>query len=499
MPYRAMPKTDRLPQALYRAEQVQQFDRLAIEQFGLPASLLMRRAGESTFAAVQARYPEAKSAVVFCGPGNNGGDGYVLAALAARAGWQVTVIAVGDVPRGEVAQDALKQWLELGHINQLPCSVPPADVIVDALLGVGLQRKVGGEFAKAVELINGASGKVIAMDVPSGLCSDTGRCLGFAVKADLTCCFVGLKQGLFTGAGPLYAGEVIYDALSIPAPVFASSILSSRRLDSAALEHVFTPRSRVNHKGDMGHVLLIGGAAGMSGAIVLAAAAALRSGAGLVSVASFAQSVAALNARYPEVMAHVIDTVDDLMSLIERADVVVIGPGLGQGDWSQLMFKAAMHSQKPLVMDADALNLLSQNVVLINKPCVITPHPGEAARLLGVSLAEINADRFASALQLHQATSATVVLKGAGTVVQGVQQKPPAVIDAGNPGMASGGMGDVLSGVIAALIAQGFESDDAAQYGALVHSVAADRAAEQGERGMTASDVISQLRAVVNS
>ncbi len=143
MPYRAMPKTDRLPQALYRAEQVQQFDRLAIEQFGLPTSLLMRRAAESAFTAVQARYPVAKSAVVFCGPGNNGGDGYVFAALAARAGWQVTVIAVGDVPRGEVAQDALKQWLELGHVNQLPCEMPPADVIVDALLGVGLQRELG--------------------------------------------------------------------------------------------------------------------------------------------------------------------------------------------------------------------------------------------------------------------------------------------------------------------------------------------------------------------
>jgi hydroxyethylthiazole kinase-like uncharacterized protein yjeF len=332
MPYRAMPKTDRLPQALYRAEQVQQFDRFAIEQFGLPAALLMRRAAESAFAAVQSRYADSRSAVVFCGPGNNGGDGYVFAAIAARAGWHVTVIAVGDVPRGEVAQDALKQWLELGHINQLPCDIPTTDIVVDALLGVGLQRDVSGEFAKAVELINRASGKVISMDVPSGLCSDTGRCLGSVVKADLTCCFVGLKQGLFTGSGPENAGDVIYDALSIPAPVFASSILSSRRLDAAALEHVFTPRSRVSHKGDMGHVLLIGGAHGMSGAIVLAAAAALRTGAGLVSVASCAESVAALNASHPEVMAHAIDAVDDLMSLIERADVVVIGPGLGQSD-----------------------------------------------------------------------------------------------------------------------------------------------------------------------
>jgi hydroxyethylthiazole kinase-like uncharacterized protein yjeF len=498
MPYREMPKTDRLPQALYRAEQVQQFDRLAIEQFGLPAALLMRRAAESAFAAVQSRYADSRSAVVFCGPGNNGGDGYVFAAIAARAGWHVTVIAVGDVPRDEVAQDALKQWLELGHINQLPCDIPTTDIVVDALLGVGLQRDVSGEFAKAVEIMNRASGEVISMDVPSGLCSDTGRCLGSVVKADLTCCFVGLKQGLFTGSGPEYVGDVIYDALSIPAPVFASSILSSRRLDAAALEHVFTSRSRVSHKGDMGHVLLIGGAHGMSGAIVLAAAGALRTGAGLVSVASCAESVAALNASHPEVMAHAIDAVDDLMSLIERADVVVIGPGLGQSDWSQLMFKAVMHSDKPMVVDADALNLLSEDVGVINRPCVITPHPGEAARLLGMSSAEINADRFASALKLHQVTSATVVLKGAGTVVQGVQQKPPAVIDAGNPGMASGGMGDVLSGVIAALIAQGFDADDAAQYGALVHSVAADRAAEQGERGMSASDVIDQIRAVVN-
>lgn len=464
----------------------------------------MQRAGQAACTLLQGKWPQARRICVLTGIGNNGGDGFEIARLAAAAGLDVTVLQLGDPARitGDAYQMA-EQWRASGGrwapFTELPRGV---DVIVDALLGTGLERDVGGQWREAIHRINEQRAPVLAIDIPSGLHADRGVVMGAAVRASATISFIGLKQGMFTADGPEYCGEIHFDALAVPARIYASQILAARRLDIGRLRGALTPRARNAHKGHFGHVLVLGGDRGMGGAARMAVEASARVGAGLVSLATHPDNVSAVLAARPEAMVLGVRDAADLAPLLVPATVVVVGPGLGQSEWGRALWRAALAAQRPLVVDADALNLLALT------PCrrddwVLTPHPGEAARLLGVSNAEIQADRFAAVDALVRRYGGVWVLKGAGTLIRGGGDQPPGVCSAGNPGMASGGMGDVLSGVIGGLLAQGqalgLGLREVAELGVCIHAAAGDlAAAEAGERGMLATDLMPYIRRLVN-
>ena len=489
---------ERLPANIYSVAAVRETDRTTIEDHGVPGYTLMTRAGEAAVAAALARFPSAKRWQVLCGAGNNGGDGYVVARLAMVQGITVSVLSLVDPDKlsGDAAT-AYADFVAGGGVvvpweGQLD---PDATLLVDAILGSGLEREVGGEFARAVDAINAHSATVLALDIPTGIQGDTGAVLGCAVWADLTITFVGLKTGLFLGDAPDYRGALEFADLQVPEAVRDGIEPAMRRIDDRLLARALARRQRTGHKGDYGHVLIIGGGEGMPGAVRLAGEAALRSGAGLVSVATHPAHAAMLVASRPELMPHGIDGPDDLEPLLQRADVVAFGPGLGRSGWARALFEFVRGLSQPMVWDADALNWLADQPGKASRR-VLTPHPGEASRLLGVSVKEIQADRPAALSALRETYGGTIVLKGAGTLVS--TERLPFLCTAGNPGMGSAGMGDVLTGVIAALMGQGLDPATAAAVGVEVHARAGDRAAGRGERGMIASDVLQELRAVIN-
>ena len=483
-----MPK---LPITLYRTAQVRELDRIAIQKQGIPGFDLMSRAGTAVFQCIRNQWPDAQSIAVFCGSGNNAGDGYIIAGLALAAGLKVSVysLAKPENLNGDALTAYRNYSVAKGSTLPFQAGEPiDADVIVDALLGTGLDRPVTGLYALAIALINQSPVPVVAVDSPSGLNADTGNVMGSAVKADCTVTFIALKQGLFTGHAADYCGEICYSSLAVPDVVFQTVTPSAVRVVKASLPR----RNRCAHKGDYGHVLIVGGDSGYSGAARLAGEAALRVGAGLVSVATRPEHAGVMNLGRPELMCHGVETAGQLAALLEKAGVVVIGPGLGQSDWAKTLFLATINTQKPLLIDADGLNLLALSPVT-NPNWILTPHPGEAARLLQCSNAEIQQDRFVAVAAIQAKYGGIAVLKGAGTLI--ASHDDIAVSTTGNPGMASGGMGDVLSGVIAGLLAQGLPLKNAAQQGVYSHGRAADLVAEKdGERGLLASDLMPYLR-----
>ncbi|MCW8917740.1 MAG: NAD(P)H-hydrate dehydratase [Gammaproteobacteria bacterium] len=489
----------KLPYALYRAAQLRELDRLAIDYYGISGNTLMGAAGQALFDEIRRSFPRARSLAFLCGGGNNGGDGYVTARLARQAGFTVELhhlVDPGEL-QGE-ARHACDEAIAAGvsMINYDGQALDGFDLIVDALLGTGLNAPVEGVWREAIEAINAAATPVIAADIPSGLHADNGRVMGAAVRADVTVCFVGLKRGMFTAAGPDHCGKLRLATLGLPHEVYKHLPACAERLDYEAVRPLLVRRARNSHKGDFGHLLVIGGDHGMSGAVRLAAEAAARCGAGLVSVATRAVHVAAITAVRPELMCHGVEQASELAPLLRRATVVVIGPGLGQQGWGRALLSRVLDCALPLVVDADALNLLAVQPYFHDK-WVLTPHPGEAARLLGCTADEVQQERFSSAASIAASYGGVVVLKGAGSVVEALGGAP-AVCDAGNPGMASGGMGDLLGGVIGALIAQGLGLEQAARAGVTLHAEAADRAAAEGERGLLASDLLSPLRSLCN-
>ena len=487
-------------QPLYNAAQVRELDRTAIEVAGIPGYTLMTRAGEACWACLCDCWPAARALAVVCGTGNNGGDGFVIARLALAAGWQVAVLQLGagDRIRGDALLAREAFVTAGGEVSVFtPAALAGVDVIVDALLGTGLGKPVQGEWRTAIEAINQAEVPVLAVDIPSGLQADTGAVAGAAVRAACTVTVIGRKPGLYTGQGPEYAGAVRFADLAVPREVYQRAAPMAQ-LHGWPLPGVLEwPRERTAHKGQYGHVLVIGGDHGMAGAVRLAGEAALRTGAGLVSLATRPEHAAVLAAACPELMSHGVTGAVDVKPLLRHATVVVIGPGLGRSAWAQSLLAAVLETRQPRVIDADALNLLAGEPVRADDQ-VLTPHPGEAGRLLGMTAAAVQADRFSAAQAISERYGGTAVLKGAGTVVSSSGQLP-AVCSAGNPGMATAGMGDVLSGVIAGLMGQGLAPPAAGIVGVCLHGCAGDRAAVAGERGMTARDVIAELRAVLNS
>ncbi|MCE8020579.1 NAD(P)H-hydrate dehydratase [Halomonas sp. MCCC 1A11036] len=485
---------------LYRADQVRELDRRTIAA-GIEGFALMQRAATAAWQSLRAGWPGVKRISVLCGGGNNGGDGHVLAALAAVTGVEVQRIALkpprtlkGDAARAaEMATAAgvgLEPWRKGIEFS--------GEVIVDAMLGTGLTGEVRGEFREAIEAVNASGLPVLAIDIPSGLAADTGAELGVAVRATRTVTFIGDKVGLHTGRAPACTGEVHFRPLGVDARRHADLAPVAELLDKILLEVWLPPRSRDAHKGGMGHVLVLGGAPGFGGAALLASETAARLGAGKISLATAPEHVTACLTYRPEVMVHGLRGAAELGELPSRADVLVVGPGLGLGAWGQGMLQAALAEPKPLVVDADGLNLLATRFPGLRRDdWVLTPHPGEAGRLLGCSTAEVEADRPAAARELQQSRGGVVVLKGAGSLVAGPADM--AVCPYGNPGMASGGMGDVLSGILGALLAQGLPLETAARLGVMVHAMAADMAVrDAGERGLLAADLASYARVIVN-
>ncbi len=512
---------------LYDSAGVRELDRVAIEEYAIPGITLMKRAAQSCVEHLLTRWHAATRIVVVCGNGNNAGDGFIIAGLLAAKGLRVQVCLAGKPPRdGTDAGQAYRFCLDSDAETPVPDInsdwLEEADVIVDALLGTGLDRDVQDAFARIIRLVNQSRRPVLAVDIPSGLCADTGRRLGACIKASVTVTFVAPKLGLYTNDGPEYTGDILFSGLDLPDAIYDQVEDWVKPLAWEDLLRPLPRRHKNAHKKCHGHLLVVGGDACMGGAVVLAAEAAIYVGAGLVSVATRPDNVASIIARRPEVMASGVEKMKDLLPLMARASAIVLGPGLGQGAWGRAVFDAVIETKLPLLLDADALNILAtiehtRNALSTNKPAaeahppdnqhlwqarlacgnhVLTPHPGEASRLLGGT--DIQADRKTAVKRLQALYSGVILLKGAGTLI--ADDRSVCLNPYGNPGMAVAGMGDVLSGVIGSLLAQGHSPREAACLGAVLHSLAADQLkAAQGERGLLASELLPVMRRLLNS
>ncbi|PAV26465.1 bifunctional ADP-dependent NAD(P)H-hydrate dehydratase/NAD(P)H-hydrate epimerase [Tamilnaduibacter salinus] len=497
-----------LPEALYRADAVQALDRCAIETQGIDGFDLMHRAARAAFRQLLRHWPHAARVAVLCGGGNNGGDGYLVAANAYQKGMAVDCVAVTDPDRlkGD-ARRAFDEATSLGvpiepveavSDKALFDRLCASDAIVDALLGTGITGAPRAPFDRIIQRVNRAGIGVLAVDVPSGLNASTGLASGDVIHARVTPTFIGLKAGLMTGDGPDCAGDVVFDDLGVPEATYDAASPVARCVNWRRASTMLAPRRRGAHKGECGHLLVVAGEQGLGGAGILAAEAAARTGAGLVTLATRPEHVSAALTRCPSLMVRGVTHGNDLCPLLSGVDGVVFGPGAGQGPWGQQMMQQVLARPHPLVLDADALNLMASRAPARRENQVLTPHPGEAARLLGITTSEIADDRLAAADRLQERFGGVALLKGVGTVVQ-TRAERPAVIEGGNPGMATGGMGDVLSGIIGSLLVQGLPAFEAAWLGASLHAEAGDRAArKQGQRGLLPMDLIGELPACLS-
>jgi NAD(P)H-hydrate epimerase len=489
------------PTAIYSAAQVRALDAWEIEKRRVPGYTLMTRAAEGALKILRARWPQARRIAVVCGGGNNGGDGYALARLARAAGLEALVFAA--TPPDKLTGDALRAQEDFVAAGGLAHpfaaeALAGSDVIVDGLLGTGAKGPPRPEALSVIRAINAARRPVLALDIPSGVDADTGG-VHEAVRAELTVTFVAFKSGLFLGDGPEHAGVTLLDDLGVVAPATPQFAPLMKRIDESELAAALPRRRRDTHKGTNGRVLVVGGGPGMPGALRMAGESAFRVGAGLVTVAGHPDNLVAVTASRPELI-YLPATTASLETVLNAADVVAVGPGLGQTDFGRLMWSIVSRATVPAVVDADALNLLAQDPVKLSSEWILTPHPGEAARLLGTDTRAVQSDRLGAVRALHARYGAVTVLKGAGTLVASGPVDAPEIhiCERGNPGMATAGMGDVLTGVISGLRAQIHDSAIAARVGVLVHALAGDSAAQGGQRGLIASDVIAELRGWVN-
>ena len=479
---------------VHTGSQTRTFDRRAMDDFSIPGIRLMLRAGRAAFNALRARWPDARRLTVVCGAGNNGGDGYVVAGLARDAGLDVQLIEVADAAklRGDAAT---ARRFALERLGEAGAGDWPArgEVIVDALLGTGARCAVREPYQAALDRINAAGKPVLAVDVPSGVNADTGGLHTAApVRAALTITFVAAKIGLVTGAAVDYVGDLIVDDIGVPEAARAApgvAVLQGAGLAGLA-------RRPNAHKGDFGRLLVVGGETDMGGAVALAGEAALRVGAGFVTVATRGANRSAILARRPELMVRAADAADGLEDVLESATAIAAGPGLGRGAWGAALLAQCLAAGKPLVVDADGLNILAAKdgpgPADLPPGAVLTPHPGEAARLLGKDSQWVQENRPDAATKLSR-PAAIVVLKGAGTLIADAGALRSICL-LGNPGMATAGSGDVLTGVIGALLARGFAPVEAAELGVWLHARAGDEAAAARSSALVAGDVIEALR-----
>ncbi len=497
--------------------EMREIDRVAIEVFGVPSITLMDRAGRAVAeSALELAAPKGRFVVV-CGGGNNGGDGFVAARLLRGAGRDARVLALVPAERlspdaravVEQAQRAGVPIDDAGELASVDAGV--GDVVVDAIFGTGLGRPPEGAFAGAIAHIEAArvaGARVLAVDVPSGLSADTGRPLGPCVRADRTVTFGFQKRGLVLYPGAAFAGEVKVADIGIP-PEAARRVPTGCELLTDVEARLLVPqRAPDAHKGDAGRLLVVAGSPGKTGAAHLALTGALRGGVGLVTLAARAEVLPLALAGRPEAMSAALpgegplgrSDLQPLLALAKEADALVIGPGIPRGPETAELLRALLErARKPAIVDADGLNALAEAPAALAElgvPLVLTPHPGEMARLCGTTSEEVQSDRVGMAAAKARAWKATVVLKGARTVVAD-PDGPPAIVPCGNPGLATGGTGDVLAGLCGALLAGGFPPEAAGRVAAFVHGRAGDLAARRfGERGLLAGDLGESIGAV---
>ncbi len=508
-------------QHLYTPEQVREHEGAAAESAGVTKWQLMERAGQAVHKCLERRYPVPASVAVLCGGGNNGGDGYVVATLAHKIGYKVRVFASHDQGNNQSLEAALalNLWLETGNEVEsfADWADTTADVVIDALIGTGLKETVGEDLAAVIDDLNSRLLPVIAVDIPSGLHGDTGQVQGSAVMAAHTVSFIGMKRGLYTGAARDYCGQLWFAGLGVLEEFRLQTEPSAWRLESQQLKQWFPPRFEQHHKGHFGHLLIIGGHRGMAGAVRMAGEAALRTGAGKVTVVC-EPGQETFVAGIPELMVLGLDSSDTndaalFADLLEQATHIAIGPGLGQTSWGQNCWQTALAANKPMVVDADALNFLA-NAPLQRDNWILTPHPGEAARLLKTDTRSIQANRWQSVQALQQKYGGCVVLKGSGSLIQSATEV--AVCAAGTPALASPGTGDVLTGIVGGLMGQaqslGLSQWEVASAAVLVHSLAGEsaanelgtinkkkhRAARFVSRGLRASDLMAHIIQWIN-
>jgi hydroxyethylthiazole kinase-like uncharacterized protein yjeF len=467
-----------------------------------PAPPLMERAGLAVAERARALLGEGgRSVLVLAGPGNNGGDAFEAAVHLRRWFYRVSVVFAGDAAKlsGDAAA-ALDKWRRAG--GELLAEIPPYhrfDLALDGLFGIGLKRAPEGRYASLVEAANGLGAPILAIDVPSGLDADTGVAPGAAIRAAHTLTFIALKPGLLTLDGPDLAGEVRVDPIGLDVRALAPA--SGGLLDAGVLAALPLARPRNFHKGDAGTVAIVGGASGMVGAALLAGRAALKTGAGKVFVGMLAGDAPAVDWGQPELM---IRKPEALFADVP-VDVYAVGPGLGQDAAAQRLLGQALRSDHVVVLDADGLNLVASYTVLQNAlaarraSTLLTPHPAEAARLLGGDTGRVQSDRLAAARALAARFNCTVALKGNGTVIA-ARDGRWWINGSGNPGLASAGSGDVLTGIVASLAGQGADPVDALLAGVWLHGAAADALAGRGvgPNGLAAGELVDAARTLIN-
>ena len=479
---------------IYTPESVYKLDHAAVATDGFSEPELMQRAGERVWREIDARWPGLRHITVFAGAGNNGGDAFVVALQARAQNVEVQLLVQGDLSRqSATSRHFCDLWQQGGGAcESWQGQSISGELIVDGLLGIGLQRELDPGWQDLVGTINQSSQPCVAIDIPSGLNGQTGIAQPLAIEAQLTVTFIGRKCGQFLADGPDHCGELVFDDLGISSRVGSSQTAALEVIESCELPAV---RKRNSHKNHYGNLLIVGGDLGMSGAVALAAQAALRSGAGLVTALVHPDCRANL-AAFPEIM---VLGWDALEARLADASVVVVGPGLGRTGDAQHCLELLAEARQPMVIDAGALDAaFLQSMTSAGSQRVITPHPGEAAALLSCSTAEIQANRILSAQRLVETFAMTTVLKGSGTLVTGTDVLIPAINTRGNPGMATAGMGDVLCGIIAAFLGQGLDAFSAARSAVYVHALCAESYARKGdESGLLASDIIGLIPQII--
>lgn len=505
------------------ADTMRSAEQTAINSCGIPGRVLMETAGRACAEAVHETFGRTgrKKVLVLAGKGNNGGDGYVIARYLSKWGWEATVCVVGR--KEEVAGDAATnlELLDPDIVRFCPdaesldsCSslFPNSDVLVDALFGIGLKKDIAGVHAEAVRMLNAAERPIVAVDIPSGVEATTGAILGVAVQADLTVTFGYAKMGHVLHPGRAMTGKLVVADIGLPEAAAAPGDIH-HFFDAEAASSLVRPRDRKGHKGSYGHCLIVAGSTGKTGAAALAANSAVRTGSGLVTLAVPESLNPVLEIKTTEAMTLPFadngqgffspENADAISEAFTGRDAVAIGPGISrQPATAALVRRLVAECPLPLVVDADGLNALAEDVSILENrkspAVVLTPHPGEMSRLCGLAVDRIEADRVGTARDFAVRHGVYLVLKGAGTVVA-TPDGEICINGSGNPGMASGGMGDVLTGVIVSLLGQGYSYRDACVLGVFLHGHAADLVAErQGEVGMTASDVQEGLPLACN-
>jgi NAD(P)H-hydrate epimerase len=496
-----------LTHQVYKVNQLQQYEADAAQAIGINLFQLMERAGVAVFDNIRQHYPRVRRILVIAGKGNNGGDGYIVARLAHQAGINVSVAV--NAPRNEIKADALRA---LNLLEQCPVAITFAeqtaeikalvtsfngDLILDCVFGIGFEGQLSSALIQLFSEINKKNCLKVSVDVPSGLNADLGVVAPIAVKADLTITLIAFKQGLLTGQAANYVGELYLETLGVNKAFAQLTSTGCFRLGDRQLPSL-SKRQAASHKGSIGTLLTVGGHRDFTGAICLASEVALRAGAALVSVCCHEQSRDILLSRRPELMVAASNAKElASVSVLNKVKAIVLGPGLGRDNWSKALFDLVINFSQRKVVDADALYFLAQQPRK-SASWVLTPHPGEAAILLACTIADIEADRFAAVKKIAQRYGGICVLKGAGTLVSDGQST--WINTTGNPGMASGGMGDVLSGIIGALILQSVDLYQAARLGVYIHGRAADIIAKKhGQIGILASDLYPEIQQLINA